>query len=268
MKIGKIILSFCLIMVLLNSCKSKNDIEYMQNVEQLAVDAAIRNSRSTIQPGDEITILVTAKDMAVAAPFNQGTTPSSSRVTYSTPSGNDALSNQSSLTGFTYKVYDEGYIDFPYIGKVNTNGKTIEDLKNELVYKISKYIINPTVNIKYANYKVTILGEVAKPGQYIIPDGKVRLLDALGMAGDLTIYGKRDRVLIIREQDGVRTNAYVNLTSADFVNSPYYYLQQNDVVAVAPNKTKVNSSIYGPQTGVYISIASIVVTILALVIRK
>ncbi|WKS94944.1 polysaccharide biosynthesis/export family protein [Riemerella columbina] len=266
MKIRKTIFVLCVAVLSVTSCRTRNDIEYMQNIEQLAEEASIRGTHNNIQPGDEITILVTAKDLGVAAPFNQGTTPSSSRVTYSQASGNNSYSNQSSLTGFTYTVSDNGTIDFPILGKISTSGKSLEDLKEEVRKGVSRYIINPTVSAKYANYKITVLGEVSRPGQYIIPDGKVRLLDALGMAGDLTIYGKRDRVLVVREQDGVRTNAYVDLTNADFVNSPYYYLKQNDVIAVAPNKARQSASSYGPQTNVYISIASVTLGLLGLLV--
>ncbi|MBT0554655.1 polysaccharide biosynthesis/export family protein [Riemerella anatipestifer] len=254
--------------LLVFSCKTRNDIEYMQDIEKQAEDAYMRAAQTTIQSGDEIAILVTAKDMSVVAPFNQGVTPSINRVSYTQSGGNIPMGNQASVEGFTYKVYDEGYIDFPVLGKIVTNGKTLEELKIELTQKLKRYVINPTVAIKYSNYKVTILGEVNRPGQYIIPDGKTRIVDALGLAGDLTIYGKRDRVLVVREQDGVRTKAYIDLTKSDFINSPYYHLKQNDVVMVAPNKTRQSAAMFGPQTGIYISIASVVVTILALVIRK
>ncbi|MCO4303035.1 polysaccharide biosynthesis/export family protein [Riemerella anatipestifer] len=250
------------------SCKTKNDIEYMQDIEKQAEDAYTRASQTTIQRGDEISILVTAKDMSVVAPFNQGSTPSNKLGAYSLSEGNSPTINQAPISGFTYTVYDTGYIDFPVLGKIDTNGKTLEDLKQELSNKLKRYIVNPTVSVKYTNYKVTVLGEVNRPGQYIIPDGKTRIVDALGLAGDLTIYGKRDRVLVVREQDGVRTKAYIDLTKSDFINSPYYHLKQNDVVMVAPNKTRQSAAMFGPQTGIYISIASVVVTILALVIRK
>ncbi|MDY3319009.1 polysaccharide biosynthesis/export family protein [Riemerella anatipestifer] len=256
------------ILLLVFSCKTKSDIEYMQDIEQQAEDAYTRAAKTTIQPGDEIAILVTAKDMSVVAPFNQGVTPSNKLGTYSLSEGNSPTGNQSPISGFTYTVYATGYIDFPVLGKIETTGKTLEDLKQELSHKLKKYIVTPTVSVKYTNYKVTILGEVNRPGQYIIPDGKTRIVDALGLAGDLTIYGKRDRVLVVREQDGIRTKAYIDLTKSDFINSPYYYLKQNDVVMVAPNKTRQTAAMFGPQTGIYISIASVVVTILALVIRK
>lgn len=258
-----------LLSILVWSCKT-NNIAYLQNIEHIANEALQRNVQSTIQPDDQLLIYVTAKDMSVVAPFNQSTSISNerARVSYSQPSTNMPASGQSTLEGVAYTVYPNGYIDFPIIGKVETSGKTIEDLKNELVRKIKRYVINPTVSVRYGNYRVTVLGEVNRPGEYIVPTGKTTLLSALGLAGDLTIYGRRDNVLIVREENGLRTQAYINLADANFINSPYYYLKQNDVVYVTPNKVKENSSNFGSQTGIYISIASVIVTILALVIRK
>lgn len=269
MIIKKILLFFILGLGLV-SCTGRKKIAYMQNIESVAREALIKTSRATIQPDDQLLIFVTAQDMSVTAPFNQsmGVGVSQSRVAYSQPSNNLPMAGQSTLSGVSYTVYPEGYIDFPVLGRINTSGKTVEDLKEELVALLKKYIINPTVSIKYANYRVTVLGEVLRSGEYVIPDGKTTLLNVLGLAGDLTIYGRRDNVLIVREENGLITQAYVDLTNADFINSPYYYLKQNDVVYVTPNKVKENSSMFGAQTGIYISVASVIVTILALVIKK
>lgn len=255
--------------LVLFSCKSRKDIVYMQNIEQLANEASIKRVQSTIQPDDQLLIYVTAKDMSVTAPFNQSvsTDANESRVAYSQPSSNMPTSGQSTLSGVAYTVYPDGYIDFPVLGKIETNGKTIENLKDELVQKLKRYIINPTVSVRYGNYRVTVLGEVNRPGEYVIPNGRTTLLNTLGLAGDLTIYGKRDNVLIVREEDGVRTQAYINLTDANFINSPYYYLKQNDVVYVVPNKIKEDSSRFGAQTGIYISVASVILGLLTLIVR-
>lgn len=255
--------------LLLTSCKNQNNIAYLQNIEQIATEVSKQSVRSTIQPDDHLLIYVTAKDMSVTAPFNQSVSANDeeSRVSYSQPNSNIPSSGQVSVSGVSYTVYPEGYIDFPVLGKVETKGKTLEELKNDLTVRLERYIINPTVSVRYGNYRVTVLGEVNRPGEYIIPNGKTTLLNALGMAGDLTIYGKRDNVLIVREHNGVRSQDYVNLTDANFINSEYYHLKQNDVVYVTPNNTRKNSAVFGPQTGIYISVASIVVTILALIVK-
>lgn len=254
---------------LLLSCKAQKDIAYMQNIEQVAQEAYTKNVQSTIQPNDQLLIYVAAKDMMVAAPFNQSvsTDGNSSRVAYSQSSTNMPTGNQTSLSGVSYTVYPEGYIDFPIIGKVETQGKTLEELKVELTQKIKKYIYNPTVSVRYGNFKISVLGEVNRPGDYIVPDGRATLLSALAMAGDLNLYGRRDNVLIIREQDGVRTQTYINLKDANFINSPYYHIKQNDVIYVTPNETKKQSAAYGPQTGIYISAASVILGLLTLIVR-
>ena len=209
----------------LTSCKNQKEIAYMQNIEQIAKEASQKNVQSTIQPNDQLLIYVTAKDMSITAPFNQGvaTDINKSQVNYSQPNTNLPASGQTSVSGVTYTVYSDGFIEFPVLGRISTTGKTVEALKDELTKKLRKYIIDPTVSVRYANYRVTVLGEVNKPGEYLIPDGKTTLLGALGLAGDLTIYGKRDNILVVREQDGVRTQAYINLTDANFINSPYYH---------------------------------------------
>lgn len=267
-KMKKIVL-LVVISLLAWSCQTQKDIVYLQNIEKVANEVSVKNFQPTIQPDDQLLIYVTAKDMSVVAPFNQSVAPNSreSIIAYSQPSSNIPSAGQTSVSGVSYTVYPRGYIDFPVIGKIETNGKTIENLKEELTSRLKKYIIEPTVSVRYGNYRVTILGEVNRPGEYMIPNGKATLLSALGLAGDLTIYGKRDNVLIVREQDGVRTQTYINLSDANFINSPYYHLRQNDVIYVTPNNTKKNSAVFGPQTGIYISVASIIVTILALVIK-
>lgn len=270
MKVKIWLIRVFLLGIVLSSCKTRNnEISYMQNIEKVATEAFIKNSQTTIQPNDQLLIYVTAKDMAIVAPFNQSVSTDGNRriVAYSQPSSNMPSSNQVNVSGVSYLVYPEGYIDFPVLGKIETNGKTLEELKNELILKLKKYIIEPTVSVRYENYRITVLGEVNKPGEYLIPSGKTTLLNALGLAGDLTIYGKRDNILIVREHNGERTQAYINLTDANFINSPYYYLKQNDVVYVTPNKTKRTSAYFGQQTGVYVSVASVVVTILALIFR-
>lgn len=253
------------LMVWLVSCKSQKDIVYMQNIENIAIETYSKNSRSYIQPNDQLLIYVSASDMSVAAPFNQNIykDPNNARVSYSQPSNNAPMASQVSTSGVYYTVYPEGYIDFPVIGEVVTNGKTIEDLKTELTLKLKKYIHHPTVSVRYGNYRISVLGEVNNPGEFILPDGKATLFSALALAGDLTIYGRRDNVLIIREQDGVMTKSYINLKDADFINSPYFHIKQNDVIYVTPNDTRKQSAAFGPQISVLTSLASVVLGIVA-----
>ncbi|MGV4414275.1 polysaccharide biosynthesis/export family protein [Chryseobacterium sp. T1] len=266
----KIYLSLVLGTILsLASCTTKDNINYMRSVDnEIASQVASQSSINTIQPGDQLVITVIAKDDDVVRPFNKNYS-STEGTQYSQPNSNQPTQAQTKASYEpTYIVGSDNNIDFPVIGTIDTKGKTIEQLKEDLKAKISKYVINPTVNIRSNNFKVTILGEVTKPGHIIMPEGQaVTLLAALGMAGDLTIYGERDKVMIIRNVDGQITQQYVDLRSNDFVKSPYYYLKQNDTIVVSANKAKRNSSWFGPQTGIWISVASIIVTILALVLK-
>ena len=132
---------------------------------------------------------------------------------------------------------------------------------------LSAYIKNPTVNMRILNYKVTVQGEVNRPGTYPVQSERITLPEALSLAGDLTVYGKRSNILIIRETEGKVTTTRIDLTKPEFFNSQYYYLKQNDVVYVEPNKTKVNSSVIGPNITVAISAISLLITIVALTTR-
>ena len=265
-KILSVILMAAVLCVIF-SCKTKTDIDYMRNIEQTAIDTSIKASNFTIQPGDMLMISVTAKDNEVAKPFNQNYS-SSDISQFSLGSNNLPMQAQSSISGPTYVVDSKGHIQFPILGELSTNGKTIEQFRDDVKERLTKYIKNPGVNIRTTNFKITVLGEVSKPGAYIIPDGQsMSVLGALGLAGDLTIYGQRTNVLIVRNVDGVTTKQYIDLTDASFFNSPYYYVKQNDVIYVTTNNTKKNSSSYGPQIGVIISIASVIVGLLALIFR-
>ena len=256
-----IVIVFICFLFLLTSCKTKDkasELNYMQNIEQIAAEVSIKNSVSTIQKGDQLLILVTAKDMTVVKPFNQNYS-SGETSQYSLPSGNNPVQGQDRSSGPTYIVDSEGDIDFPVLGKLNTNGKTLVEFKNELREKLTNFIINPSLSIKITNYKVTILGEVNKPGQYTIPDGQTTLLNALGLAGDLTMYGKRDDILVVRNENGQLSKERINLHNTDFINSPYFRLKQGDVIYVSGNETKEKTSRLNPNTSIYIAVAGTVI---------
>lgn len=260
------LLNFFSLIILLFSCKAKQDIDYMQNSEQIATEVSIKNTKSTVQPGDNLMILVTAKDMDVVKVFNQNY--SSEAYQYSINSGGPAQQNVQNVTGPTYNVDTEGNISYPLIGLINTTSKTTEQIREELTNKISKYVINPIVSVKTTNFKVTMLGEVTRPGTYLVPEGQVTILSALGLAGDLTIYGQRKNVLLVRNIDGNITKTRIDLTDSNFINSPNYYLKQNDLVYVESNNTKATSSRLGQNTTVIISVASVVLGLLGLIFRN
>lgn len=252
------------------SCKTKekpSTLNYLQNVEQIATDASVNSTASTIQVGDQFVIMVTARDMSVVKPFNQNYN-SGDMSQSSLASSNNPIQGQSQIAGPTYIVDSEHNIDFPILGKINTEGKTIVQIKDELREDLKKYVVNPSVSVRLTNYKVTVLGEVNRPGQYTIPDGQTTLLNALGLAGDLTMYGVRDDILVVRNENGQISKERINLRDANFINSPYYFLKQGDVIYVNTNKTKEKTSRLDPNTPIYIAVAGIIVTVLALVFKK
>lgn len=165
-----------------------------------------------------------------------------------------------------YLVNAEGMIDFPVLGKLKLSGLTRSEVLQLFEDKISKYIKNPIINLRIINFKVSVQGEVTLPGTYNVQSERITLIEALSMAKDLTIYGKRDNILIIREVDGVKSYNRVDITKADFINSPFYYLAQNDVVYVEPNKTKINGAAVGANTNVLISISSLLITVITLIV--
>lgn len=242
------------------SCAPRQEINYMKDIESVALDNSIKNSRSTLQPGDQLIITVSAKDLDVVKPFNQNYSSTATVAQYSAPSGNAQFQPMPS-TGPTYMVDTDGNIDFPQIGLVNTKDENVETLKTKLVGLIATYVKSPVVDVKLINFKVSVLGEVAKPGTYVIPDGNTTLLQTLGLAGDLTTYGLRNNILIVRNVDGKFTQQRIDITSAQFINSPYYYLKQNDMIYVQPNTVREKSARVDPNTGLYISVASVIASL-------
>ena len=237
--------------LLLTACKTKeipNEYNYLQNVEDIATEASVRASASTIQKGDQLVVLVTAKDMEVVKPFNQNYYSSQSSPTPGTPSNNTAPER-------AYLVNSDGNIDFPVLGSLLAYNKTVEQLQQELTNRISTYVKNPVVTLRLANFKITVLGEVARPGQYVLNDLHPNILTAIGVAGDLTLYGKRDNILIVRNFDNQITKDRINLMDGSFINSPFYQLKQGDVIYVSANPTKEKIARMDPNTSIYLAVA-------------
>lgn len=251
----KIVLFYICVFFAILSCKTKelpSELNYMQNVEELATDASVANSISTIQKGDQLMIFVSAKNMDVVKPFNQTYFGSQNAIS-NTPSANSAGGER------VYLVDGQGNIDFPIIGTINTQNKTVESLKRDLEEEITQYVKNPIVTVRLSNFKVTILGEVNRPGQYTIPEAQTTLLNAIGLAGDLTLYGKRNDILMVRNENGKLFKERINLMDSEFTNSPFFNLKQGDVIYVSSNKTKEKISRQDPNTGIYIAIAGTIV---------
>src|SRR5690606_36116850 len=139
----------------------------------------------------------------------------------------------------SYLVDENGYVDFPLIGSTKLSGLTKIEAKNLLIEKLNEHVKQPIVGIRFLNFKVTVLGEVNNPSSFIIPNDNVNILEALGLAGDLTVFGKRENVLLIREKENVRTTVRLNLNDKEILNSPYFWLQQNDIIYIEPDKARV-----------------------------
>lgn len=240
------------------SCANRKDVVYYQNIDGLPPKSASSSYEITIQPDDLLSIIVSAEDAEIAAPFNLKS------VAVQSPSRPDAVTGQQTMQ--LYLVDANGFIEFPILGRLKVSGLSRSAVLQLLQDKISVYIKKPIVNMRIVNFKVSVQGEVMAPGTFAVDSERITLIEALSKAKDLTIYGKRDNILIIREINGVASYNRVDLTKADFMHSPFYYLAQNDVVYVEPNKTKINGAKVGPNTGVLISITSILITLITLII--
>ena len=246
---------FLIALLFFSSCASKKDIVYYQNIDSLPTQGKQNSYEIKIQPDDLLMIVVSAEDSETAIPFNLSTVSIASSI----GSANGQQMIQS------YLVDANGTIDFPVIGKIKLSGLNRSEVQQLFQDKIGKYIKNPIINLRIMNFKVSLQGEVNVPGTFTISSERVTLIEALALAKDLTIYGKRDNILIIREIDGVKSYNRVDITKADFINSPFYYLAQNDVVYVEPNSSRVNASKVGPNTGVIISISSLLITLVTVI---
>ncbi|MGS4345236.1 polysaccharide biosynthesis/export family protein [Myroides odoratus] len=242
--------------VLFTSCASRKKVLYYQNVEEvLAQNNTVTHFETRLQPDDLLMIIVSAQDREAAAPFNLTNTMTSNP---NNPAGTGQMQQQ------LYLVDNKGNIEFPVLGTIKISGLSKKEAIDYITTEVSKYIINPIVNMRIMNFKVTVQGEVNRPGIHTVVSERLTLTDAIALSGDMTVYGKRDNVLVIREVEGKRIPYRVDMTKADFITSPYYYLNQNDIVYVEPNKTRVNSSAVGPNLSLGISAISLIVTIIAL----
>jgi polysaccharide export outer membrane protein len=248
-----------LVFFLFFSCASKKDIVYYQNIDGIN---SLQNTTSyeiKIQPDDLLMIIVSAEDPEIAMPFNLASVTVSSTANLMSATGQQTIQ--------PYLVDKNGSIEFPVLGKLQVGGLTRTEVLQLLKDKVGVYIKNPIINLRIINFKVSLQGEVNFPGTYSVASERITLIEALSMAKDLTIYGKRDNILIIREISGVKSYNRIDVTKADFINSPFYYLAQNDVVYVEPNKTKINAAAVGPNTSVIISAISILISLSVLLFK-
>ena len=236
---------------LLTSCSSPKNVTYFQNRE--ALDKAVRGYLvdARIMPKDVLTITVSTTTPEAAKQFNLVTPTSQTQLQ-------------------TYLVDNEGMINFPVIGELKLGGLTKTEAEKLIAGKIALYLTesqNPVVTVRMSSFSISVLGEVNQPGTFTIAREKINVLEALSRAGDLTIYGVRNNVTLIREDsEGVKTYHTLDLNDANIVNSPYYYLQQNDILYVEPNKIKAQNSTIGSMTSLWLSATGILVSVATLLI--
>ncbi len=213
------------VLILSQSCMTRKDISYFQDIsDTLSVQKITRDFEAIIQGGDILSIHVTSLSKEASSFFNVVGETTDQQVAN------------------TYLVNAAGNIEMPLIGTVQVSGKSTQEAKLAVKTKLEQYLVDPTVNLRIRNFKVTVLGEVKTPGVYTIPNEKITLVEAIGLAGDLTIFGKRIDVLVIREENGERKFFKIDLRSKAFFESDFYYLHSNDIVYVEPGKGKIASA--------------------------
>lgn len=183
----------------------------------------------TVQPNDVLRITVNSLNAETNRLFNAGTIQSAEESRY-------AGAEEGSVGQQGYLVNADGYISFPVLGQVQVEGLTRDQLRQKMVLLVSEYVKDPIINVRFTNFRITVVGEVRNPSTFTVPTERINIVEALGLAGDMTEFGKRDNVLLIREIGGKRTMVRLNLNDKETLNSPYFYLRQNDVVYVEPTR--------------------------------
>ena len=263
-KMMKNLIYYLILLLTMFSCKPKENMVYMEkekNIAESKINQAVFYG-AHIQSGDVLDIKVTAFDENAVRPFNLYS------MNNSTSTG-QVNGQTAQLAPQGYLVDNEGFIYFPVLGKLYIKGMTLAQLRADLEKRLLTYLAEPLVSIKQLNFNITVLGEVKKPGQYTNPSDKITVLQALGLAGDMTDYGNRTNVKLIREIDGVSKTFTIDFTNKNITNSPYYYMQQNDVLYVEPDIIKKKSANIDPNRslifqigGVALGVASILISIL------
>ena len=226
------------------SCTTSKKVPYMQDAAWYGRQKIAESYQIRIGNDDQLSIVVSSKDTILARPFNR------------------------SASGQGYLVDTSGSISFPVFGIIKVADWTPGALADSIRSKIIRggYIKDASVSVKLLNFKISVMGEVNRPGVFPIPSERITVLEALSLAGDMSIYGKRDRVLIIREEEGQRDMHYLNVNSTDLFSSPYYYLRQNDVVYVEPNHSRAGQSEFNPRLPEILTAASVLTSLISLIV--
>jgi polysaccharide export outer membrane protein len=246
---------------LLSSCGNTRQLVYMQGKFDTAKLSQLSAAEPVIRKGDLLSIIVFSDNPEATKIYNQ------SVITVPISAAGASGAGSQGIAGITptapgYQVDGNGNIVFQGLGLLHVEGLTKSQLKDTLDSKLKDYLKSPYYNIRFLNYKFTMLGEISRPGSFSIPGERINLLEAIALAGDMTFYGRRDNVLVIRENNGKREFSRLDLTKPEVMNSPYFYLQQNDLVIFEPSKKRAVAS--DQVTLIYVSVASSVVSTLAI----
>ncbi len=261
-KMMKNLIYYLILLLTMFSCKPKENMVYMEkekNIAESKINQAVFYG-AHIQSGDVLDIKVTAFDENAVRPFNLYS------MNNSTNPEQVVLGQVEQIAPQGYLVDNEGFIYFPVLGKLYIKGMTLAQLRADLEKRLLTYLSDPLVSIKQLNFNVTILGEVKKPGQYTIPSDKITILQALGLAGDMTDYGNRTNVKLIREEEGVSKTYVIDFTDKNITNSPYYYIQQNDVLYVEPDLIKKKTANVDPNRNLIFQVGGIALGVATLLI--
>ncbi len=241
---NKFIVLCCALGVLVTSCATKQDVVYFQNAKSFETVVDTDTFKAKLKVGDIVSVYVSTLDPLVTAPYN---------IIIASGSGGQLID---------YLIDVDGNIDYPVLGKLKLIGLTVEEAKELIKKKFSEgqLLKDPVVMIRVLNFRVTVAGEVRSPGVYPVSGERVSILEALGMAGDLTIKGRRDNVLVIRDFNGTKTYTRIDLTNKEVFNSPVYYLTQNDYVYVEPNNSAISGASGDIRIGTIITITSFILT--------
>ncbi|MGM9797215.1 MAG: polysaccharide biosynthesis/export family protein [Parabacteroides sp.] len=255
----KLVSVVALFVWLLSACSVPKDVAYFQGIDSATAEQIEQMSQTytaRICTDDMLTITVTAWDPTVVTPFNPPAFSYGQQAEVETATNTQLQ---------TYLVDTDGNINFPVLGKIHAEGLTKQQLRDLLQEKIRIYVADAMVNVQIINYKVTILGEVARPGRLTVPNERLSILDALGSVGDLSINANRKNILVVRDNHGKKEFARLDITQPDIFTSPYFYLQQNDLVYVEPNNAKKRNSRYSAAQQYSVTVFSSVLSAISVI---
>lgn len=255
----KFYLSCFFALIMFVSCKSSQNLIYFSDLKEAEYTTKVQNrTKPRIQADDLLAINVSTLSPESNALFNSGVLQKAGTNTVATSTSNNE----------NYLVDENGFINFPVIGQIQLAGLTKEEATEKLTVAINKFVRKPIVNVRFVDFKISVIGEVSRPSTYTVSTEKINLLQALALAGDLTVNGKRENVALIREKEGVRSVIRLNLNNKDMLNSPYFYLQQNDIVYVEPDRSKAAQANLSRNNFRYgLSIGLSLISVIALLLR-